>query len=78
MKIKSTAPGRRVKAPLFTIVSGVVLINPVYAQTPAVGLEEVVVTGMRVSLQKSMEVKRDSVGVVDASAAAFSIATNRR
>ena len=66
MKIKPTAPGRRVKAPLFTIVSGVVLINPVYAQTPAAGLDEVIVTGMRVSLQKSMEVKRESVGVVDA------------
>ena len=66
MKIKPTATGRRVKAPLFTIVSGVVLINPAYAQTPAVGLDEVIVTGMRVSLRQSMEVKRDSVGVVDA------------
>ena len=67
MKIKPTAPGRRIKAPLFTIVGGVVLINPAYAQnTPAAGLEEVIVTGMRVSLQKSMEIKRDSTGVVDA------------
>lgn len=67
MKIKPTAPGRRIKAPLFTIVGGVVLINPVYAQNaPSAELEEVLVTGMRVSLQKSMEIKRDSTGVVDA------------
>ena len=67
MKIKPTAPGRRIKAPLFTIVGGVVLINPAYAQNaPSAELEEVVVTGMRVSLQKSMEIKRDSIGVVDA------------
>ena len=55
------------KAPLFTIVGGVVLINPVYAQNaPAAGLEEVIVTGMRVSMRQSMEVKRDSIGVVEA------------
>lgn len=67
MKIKPTAPGRRIKAPLFTIVGGVVLINPAYAQNaPSAELEEVLVTGMRVSLQKSMEIKRDSTGVVDA------------
>ena len=67
MKIKPTAPGRRIKAPLFTIVGGVVLINPAYAQNaPSAELEEVIVTGMRVSLQKSMEIKRDSTGVVDA------------
>ena len=67
MKIKPTAPGRRIKAPLFTIVGGVVLINPAYAQNaPPAGLEEVIVTGMRVSLRQSMEIKRDSTGVVDA------------
>ena len=67
MKIKPTAPGRRIKAPLFTIVGGVVLINPAYAQNaPPAGLEEVLVTGMRVSLRQSMEIKRDATGVVDA------------
>ena len=30
------------------------------------GLEEVVVTGIRASLQRSLDIKRDSVGVVDA------------
>src|SRR5687767_2787572 len=52
---------------LFTIVGGAVLINPAFAQDPAANeLEEVVVTGLRGSLKASMEVKRDSVGVVDA------------
>jgi TonB-dependent receptor len=52
---------------LFTIVGGVVLINPAFAQEQqADQLEEVVVTGLRGSLKASMEVKRDSSGVVDA------------
>src|SRR5262245_19996009 len=52
---------------LFTIVGGVVLINPVYAQEQSSeDLEEVVVTGLRGSLKASMETKRDAVGVVDA------------
>jgi TonB-dependent receptor len=52
---------------LFTIVGGAVLINPVYAQEQASEeLEEVVVTGLRSSLKQSMEIKRDSIGVVDA------------
>jgi TonB-dependent receptor len=52
---------------LFTIVGGAVLINPVYAQDQgSEELEEVVVTGMRSSLKQSMEIKRDSIGVVDA------------
>jgi TonB-dependent receptor len=51
---------------LFTIVGGVVLINPVFAQEPASEeLEEVVVTGLRGSLKASLETKRDAVGVVD-------------
>ena len=67
MNHKSTVSGLRKKAPLFTIVGGVVLINPVYAQNPpAPELEEIVVTGMRVSMRQSMEIKRDSIGVVDA------------
>src|ERR1700741_1401781 len=52
---------------LFTIVGGVVLINPVFAQEQgSEELEEVVVTGLRGSLKASMETKRDAVGVVDA------------
>jgi TonB-dependent receptor len=56
---------------LFTIVGGVVLINPVFAQQQTSEgrgdeLEEIVVTGLRGSLKASMEVKRDAVGVVDA------------
>jgi len=51
---------------LFTIVGGVVLINPVFAQEQgSEELEEVVVTGLRGSLKASMETKRDAVGVVD-------------
>lgn len=52
---------------LFTIVGGAVLINPVFAQEQGgEELEEVVVTGLRGSLIQSMEIKRDSIGVVDA------------
>ena len=52
---------------LFTIVGGVVLVNPVFAQEQqADTLDEVVVTGIRGSLQQSMQIKRDSTGVVDA------------
>jgi TonB-dependent receptor len=52
---------------LFTIIGGTVLINPAFAQEqPADQLEEVVVTGLRGSLKASMEIKRDSTGVVDA------------
>src|SRR5687767_6611725 len=52
---------------LFTIVGGAVLINPVYAQEgTSEELEEIVVTGLRGSLQQSMEIKRDAHGVVDA------------
>jgi hypothetical protein len=51
---------------LFTIVGGVVLINPVFAQEQASEeLEEVVVTGLRGSLKASLETKRDALGVVD-------------
>src|SRR6187402_958943 len=66
MKFKPKALPITSKA-LFTIVGGVVLINPVYAQEQASEeLEEVVVTGLRGSLKASMETKRDALGVVDA------------
>ena len=75
MKAKSTAQRLRSRA-LFTIVGGVVVINPAFAQQPATPpvasqtksepLEEVVVTGLRASLEASMDIKRTAVGVVDA------------
>ncbi len=75
MKLKSTTRRLRSRA-LFTIVGGVVVINPAFAQQPATPpvasqtksetLEEVVVTGLRASLQASMDIKREAVGVVDA------------
>ncbi len=67
MKSKPKATRFRTKA-LFTIVGGAVLINPAFAQEAATTdtLEEIVVTGLRGSLQQSMEVKRDAMGVVDA------------
>src|SRR5262245_40411896 len=52
---------------LFTIVGGAVLINPVFAQEQTADqLDEVVVTGIRGSLQAAMATKRDATGVVDA------------
>ena len=75
MKLKSTTQRLRSRA-LFTIVGGVVVINPAFAQEQATSpvasqtrsetLEEVVVTGLRASLEASMDIKRDAVGVVDA------------
>ena len=73
MKLKSTTQRLGSRA-LFTIVGGVVVINPAFAQEPAnrrrepasEELEEVVVTGLRGSLKASMETKRDAIGVVDA------------
>jgi TonB-dependent receptor len=52
---------------LFTIVSGVVLVNPAFSQEQEPEeISTVVVTGIRGALQASMAVKRDAVGVVDA------------
>ena len=52
---------------LFTLVGGAVLINPAFAEEQSGSeLEEVVVTGIRGSLQASMDIKRNSSGVVDA------------
>lgn len=75
MRLKSTTQRLRSRA-LFTIAGGAVLINPAFAQQQATSpvasqtksetLEEVVVTGLRASLEASMDIKRDAVGVVDA------------
>jgi TonB-dependent receptor len=52
---------------LFTIVGGAVLINPAFAQDQqGEEIDTVVVTGIRGSLQASMNLKRDATGVVDA------------
>jgi TonB-dependent receptor len=66
VKSKHKALPLRSKA-LFTIVGGVVLINPVFAQDQSTQeLEEIIVTGLRDSLRQSMGIKRDAIGIVDA------------
>jgi len=72
--------GLRSKA-MFTFVGGMLVINPVFAQDPAQApvaqqtqasqqdpatLDAVVVTGLRNSLEESMNIKRDTPGIVDA------------
>src|SRR5690242_17916444 len=58
---------------LFTLVGGVLVINPLYAQDTTEKKEEdpkeletLVVSGIRNSLEDSMGIKREAVGVVDA------------
>ena len=66
---------------MFTIVGGVIIINPAFAQDPqrdaaataqtqaredATTLDTIEVTGMRGALNESMNIKRDAAGVVDA------------
>jgi TonB-dependent receptor len=56
---------------LFTIVGGAVFVNPVFAQEQdqqAAGeeVETIVVTGLRGSLNASMNTKKEAIGVVDA------------
>ncbi len=59
---------------MFTIVGGVIIINPAFAQDPAAQsrqdtattLDTVQVSGIRSSLDQAMNIKRDSAGVVDA------------
>ncbi|AKC87259.1 TonB-dependent receptor [Pseudoxanthomonas suwonensis] len=55
---------------MFTIVGGVIIINPAFAQDPQqddpTTLDTVVVTGMRSSLDQAMNIKRDTAGIVDA------------
>jgi len=45
---------------------GVASISPAYAQSADEPIEEIVVTGIRASLRASMDIKRQSDGVVDA------------
>ena len=65
---------------MFTIVGGVIIINPAFAQDPQqpataaqsaaqddpTTLDTVTVTGMRSSLDHAMNIKRDTPGIVDA------------
>lgn len=54
-------------AAMFTIVGGIVVINPAFAQEQdATTLDTVVVSGLRSSLDHAMNIKRDTPGVVDA------------
>ncbi|ADV26463.1 TonB-dependent receptor [Pseudoxanthomonas suwonensis 11-1] len=53
---------------MFTIVGGMIVINPAFAQDSqeATQLDTVQVTGLRSSLDQAMNIKRDTPGVVDA------------
>ena len=54
---------------MFTIVGGMIVINPAFAQDQqdsATTLDTVVVSGLRSSLDQAMNIKRDTPGVVDA------------
>jgi len=65
MKIRKFLPKHGSRA-LFTIVSGGVLINPAFAQQPAADeVPEVIVTGMRTSLENAQAIKKDSDTFVD-------------
>lgn len=66
MKTCITRPSRPISRALFTIVGGSVLINPVFAQNadPDV-VPEVVVTGIRASLETSQSIKLDADTFVD-------------
>jgi TonB-dependent receptor len=75
--VKKTGSNNQIHAVVRAILGGVsatAMSAPLFAQTaPAADqtgqkdqLQEVVVTGIRASLQKSMEIKQDTLGVVDA------------
>ncbi|KAF1686062.1 TonB-dependent receptor [Pseudoxanthomonas broegbernensis] len=55
-------------AAMFTIVGGIIVINPAFAQDQqdATTLDTVVVSGLRSSLDNAMNIKRDTPGIVDA------------
>ncbi|HKE94700.1 MAG TPA: TonB-dependent receptor [Povalibacter sp.] len=61
------ALSRRHTQAFLALAGGATLVNTVLAQTPPTDqVEEVIVTGLRGSLQASMDIKREAVGVVDA------------
>ncbi len=70
MKIRSDRPSRSDVKPfhsrlLFTIVGGAVLVNPAFAQDQPAEIDEVVVTGMRASLESAQAIKLESDTFVD-------------
>src|SRR5688572_4268057 len=71
MKVSTDKPSKRLtntfcSRALFTIVGGTVLINPVFAQeAEPENVDEVVVTGLRASLQSAQAIKLDADTFVD-------------
>ena len=76
--MKSTVSSEKIQRAVRTILRGVSAASLVAATAPALAqtaattgavgsdLQEVVITGIRASLEKSLEVKKNAVGVVDA------------
>lgn len=56
----------RLSAAIVTVLASAAGTSQVFAQDDAQPVEEVIVTGIRASAQASMDIKRDSAGVVDA------------
>ena len=73
MKHNNSDKLRKLKSKaLFVFVGGVVVVNPAFAQDATVGTDDaqtmgtIEVTGLRNSLESSMNIKRDASGIVDA------------
>jgi iron complex outermembrane receptor protein len=76
--VKNTSSNRQIRGVVRAVLGGVstaAVCTPLFAQTappattPQPGdeqLQEVVVTGIRASLQRSMDIKQNAIGVVDA------------
>ena len=76
--MKNTSSNRQIRGVVRAVLGGVstaAVCTPLFAQTappasPAQSgddqLQEVVVTGIRASLQRSMDIKQNAIGVVDA------------
>ena len=71
MKHNNSDKLRKLKSKaLFVFVGGVVVVNPAFAQDATVGTDDaqtmgtIEVTGLRNSLESSMNIKRDAAGIV--------------
>jgi iron complex outermembrane recepter protein len=75
--VKNTGSNKQIRAAVRAIVSGVsaaAASAPLFAQSaPATGqsaqpdqLQEVVITGIKASLQKSLDIKENAIGIIDA------------
>ncbi len=76
--MKNTSSNRQIRGVVSAIMGGVsaaAMCAPLFAQTAPAGttptppsdeLQEVTVTGIRASLQRSMDIKQNAIGVVDA------------